>query len=312
VYVTNSSSRSVSVIDTASNAVSATVTVGSSPWGIAVHPNGSRVYVANNGSGTVSVIDTTTNAVVASPFAAFGLFGIGVTPSGDQVYAASEDDNAVFVMGTSTNTVTDRIPVNSGPAAFGSFFASASASCDTSDLQAALASTSAALATSQTDLASANTRASQCQAQLNDRDTLIRQLRDQIAQLQAANAALITQNQTLTAQNESLTNENARLRNQLIGSSDLIHTLVSVLFGDRPDAEVAAVVRDVTGAELAGARAAAPRDPRLGQAQRAFDAGLASMSARDWKAAIRNFRDAYTKAEQIYGEASARSGQKSR
>ena len=46
-YITNSASNNVSVIDTASNEVTATVNVGSLPFGAAANPNGKKVYVAN-------------------------------------------------------------------------------------------------------------------------------------------------------------------------------------------------------------------------------------------------------------------------
>src|SRR5262249_13188841 len=40
---------------------------GSTPFGVAVTPDGSKVYVANSGDGTVSVISTGTNTVIGSP-----------------------------------------------------------------------------------------------------------------------------------------------------------------------------------------------------------------------------------------------------
>lgn len=49
-YITNGGSNTVSVIDTATNAVVATVTVGAGPSGVAVNPAGTRVYVANQSS----------------------------------------------------------------------------------------------------------------------------------------------------------------------------------------------------------------------------------------------------------------------
>jgi len=54
------------VINTSTNAVIKTITVGSNPKSVAVTPDGARVYVTNQGSNTVSVIDTATNAVVAT------------------------------------------------------------------------------------------------------------------------------------------------------------------------------------------------------------------------------------------------------
>ena len=64
-YVTNGFSNNVSVINTASNSVVATVTVGSVPYGVAITPDGSFAYVANQGSDNVSVINTASNSVVA-------------------------------------------------------------------------------------------------------------------------------------------------------------------------------------------------------------------------------------------------------
>ena len=78
VYVTNLN-NTVSVIATATNAVSATISVGNGPVGVAFTPDGSKAYVANQFDNTVSVIATVSNTVVAtinvgpSPIA-FGIF----------------------------------------------------------------------------------------------------------------------------------------------------------------------------------------------------------------------------------------------
>jgi len=92
-YVTNSGieGNTVSVIDTATNAVVATVLVGRFPFGVAVNPAGTFAYMAARGLaiGIVSVIDTATNPVVATVPAlpqgtipiAFGKFIGGETPS---------------------------------------------------------------------------------------------------------------------------------------------------------------------------------------------------------------------------------------
>ena len=63
-YIAHLNSGKVSVIDTATNVVAATVDVGSKPIGVAVNPAGTRVYVGNSGNNTVSVIDTAKNTVI--------------------------------------------------------------------------------------------------------------------------------------------------------------------------------------------------------------------------------------------------------
>ena len=50
VYVTNLGDNTVSVIDTATNTVVATIPVGNSPTLIALSPDNTRAYVANQGS----------------------------------------------------------------------------------------------------------------------------------------------------------------------------------------------------------------------------------------------------------------------
>jgi YVTN family beta-propeller protein len=65
-YVLNPCSNTVSVIDTATNTVVATIPVGFAPFGVAITPDGTRAYVADFASDTVSVIDTATNMVVTT------------------------------------------------------------------------------------------------------------------------------------------------------------------------------------------------------------------------------------------------------
>jgi YVTN family beta-propeller protein len=89
IYVANELSNTVSVIDGATNAVTATVGVGTSPNGIAVNPTTDLIYVANNGAGTVSVIDGATDAVTAT--IPVGLFpeGVAVNPVTDRIYVTN-------------------------------------------------------------------------------------------------------------------------------------------------------------------------------------------------------------------------------
>jgi YVTN family beta-propeller protein len=49
------------VLDTATNAIVATIPVGQRPWNMALTPDGRKLYVANGRSSSVSVIDTHTH-----------------------------------------------------------------------------------------------------------------------------------------------------------------------------------------------------------------------------------------------------------
>src|SRR6266480_3375071 len=115
-YITNRDDSTVSVIDTASNTVTATVTVGGSPNGVAVTPDGAHVYVANISDGTVSVIATATNTVSATVTVGVAPISVAVTPDGAHVYVANFNDNTVSVIDTAINTVTATVTVGANPA----------------------------------------------------------------------------------------------------------------------------------------------------------------------------------------------------
>lgn len=65
-YVANDCNGMVSVIDSTSNTVVNTISVGISPIDIAITPDGTRAYLTDRTTGTVSVIDTMSNTVVAT------------------------------------------------------------------------------------------------------------------------------------------------------------------------------------------------------------------------------------------------------
>jgi YVTN family beta-propeller protein len=63
-YISNNNRNTVSVIDTAVNAVVATVPVGTQPYGGSVNPAGTFVYVTNHGSNNVSVIELVKSVLI--------------------------------------------------------------------------------------------------------------------------------------------------------------------------------------------------------------------------------------------------------
>lgn len=114
-YVANHDSKNVSVIDTATNKVVATIPVGHFPNGVAVTPDGKRAYVINdNPDNSFSpviavVIDTATNRIVARVTVDRPVHptGIAISPDGKSAYVVSDDlDESVgiiFQIDTATN-----------------------------------------------------------------------------------------------------------------------------------------------------------------------------------------------------------------
>ena len=63
VYVGNFKDNTVSVIDTTTGTVVATVPVAAGPDGIAITPNGGTVFVSGSNASTMSVIDAATDRI---------------------------------------------------------------------------------------------------------------------------------------------------------------------------------------------------------------------------------------------------------
>ncbi|WP_162465068.1 Ig-like domain-containing protein [Mycolicibacterium sp. CBMA 335] len=99
----------VSVINTATDSVIASVSVGPEPFGIAITPNGSTAYVINT-PGSVSVINTATNTVTNTITVSGQPLGVAANPNGATVYVATSA--GISVINTATNTVTATVPAN--------------------------------------------------------------------------------------------------------------------------------------------------------------------------------------------------------
>ena len=115
-YVTNRISNTVSVINTGSNTVVATVPVGN-PIGVAITPDGAFAYVTNGNASTVSVIETASNTVVA-PTVRVGTspVGVAITPDGAFAYVTNRTSNTVSVIETaSPKRVVATVGVGLGP-----------------------------------------------------------------------------------------------------------------------------------------------------------------------------------------------------
>ena len=97
VYVSNSEGGTVSVIDTSTNLVTATVAVGSEPTGLAANPTYPFVYVGGR-SGVVSLVGTLTNTVFQEIEVGRQPFAIGFTPDGAFAYVTDLGLNTVSIL----------------------------------------------------------------------------------------------------------------------------------------------------------------------------------------------------------------------
>jgi YVTN family beta-propeller protein len=116
LYVPNETDITVSVIDTSSDKVVATIPVGGNDADTAaISPNGAFVYVASE-SGQVAVISTATNSLVTViPVPGARFYTVAVSPDGSLVYATNINQNEVTVIDAQTNSVITNIPVATFP-----------------------------------------------------------------------------------------------------------------------------------------------------------------------------------------------------
>ena len=107
IYVANSGSNTVSVIDGTKNSVVTTIAVGDAPWSqIAVNPTTHRIYVPNNGSGSLSVIDTATDTVIATVSGLGGApEGVAVHPGRNLIYVTHSGDALSVIDGVNNAVV---------------------------------------------------------------------------------------------------------------------------------------------------------------------------------------------------------------
>ena len=107
-FVDNQGNNTVSVVDTMTNTIVATISVGRGPSKIAITPDGTRAYVPNQQDFIISVIDTATNTVVTT-IPVSGTAGIAITPDGTKAYVTSPGAGTVSVVDIATNTVVATI-----------------------------------------------------------------------------------------------------------------------------------------------------------------------------------------------------------
>lgn len=110
-YVGNFKDNTVSVIDTATGAVIATLPVAAGPHGMTMTPDGTTVYVSGDESSTVSVIDTATDRVTGAIEVGKTPHGLAMQPGGRVLLVAVYGEDRVVFVDTATRAITGSVAV---------------------------------------------------------------------------------------------------------------------------------------------------------------------------------------------------------
>jgi YVTN family beta-propeller protein len=105
VYISNTRSNSISVIDGTSDKVVKTIDIDYSPFGMAFNPNTNKLYVANTEGGTVSVIDGISNKVVKTVITGGSPTNIAINPKTNMIYVTNTYLNSVSVIDGSNDNL---------------------------------------------------------------------------------------------------------------------------------------------------------------------------------------------------------------
>ena len=123
-YVINHNSNSVTVINTATDAVITTITtgIGAAPSSIAMHPSGSYAYVANVTGNSISRIDTASNTASILSLSGDGFTGftaprfVVFSPNGQRAYVSNQTTTGrITVINTADLTQTSQFGVATVP-----------------------------------------------------------------------------------------------------------------------------------------------------------------------------------------------------
>jgi YVTN family beta-propeller protein len=115
VYVSNTGTNKVSVIDVATNTVTATIAVGTTPRYLVVSNDDSTVYVCNHDSSSISVINTTTDTVTKTISTLGDPWHIILSPNGKYLYVTEDGTNFMTAVDVNTNLVISTTDLGVSP-----------------------------------------------------------------------------------------------------------------------------------------------------------------------------------------------------
>ena len=115
VYIINSGSNDVSLVDLKTQTLVQSIPVGAAPYGAAITGDGKTLLIGNRDDNTVSLIQTANNAVTKTITVGVKPLRIAINPSGTKAYVVNSGDNSVSVIDLSTGKVVTTISVGITP-----------------------------------------------------------------------------------------------------------------------------------------------------------------------------------------------------
>ena len=126
IFVANSGSERgasdnrITVIETATHRVAATIEVATNPLDLALSADGELLYVTHANEKTVSIIEVATltarpSRIRVPPAVVRGPYGVAISPDGARLYVTDIGNNQVLVINTARRTTIGRVNVISEP-----------------------------------------------------------------------------------------------------------------------------------------------------------------------------------------------------
>jgi YVTN family beta-propeller protein len=115
LYVTNTRSNTISVVDTRNNVVRETIPVGEKPSDVVIDQGKERIYVINCDSNNTSIVDTRQNVKIKDIDVGKCPWSIAQDPDYNMIYVANLKDSTVSVINSSTTEVVKTIAVDKYP-----------------------------------------------------------------------------------------------------------------------------------------------------------------------------------------------------
>ena len=113
LYVAGRNSGNVYVVDTRTNAVARTISLGGTLQRIAVSPDGAELYVANESRG-LDIVTLSTGAFRTVPLGGGG-YGLAMSPDAAQLYVTVPDAGVVRIIARATGTITSTLTLGGRP-----------------------------------------------------------------------------------------------------------------------------------------------------------------------------------------------------